>query len=137
MAEVVMNTISYVVSQSFETLPLVIQGDPKKIGISVFFIVFCNFFWVTVNYTIKIENCLYLADFLKSIEHNRKIRNSKNVLEKKFVKQKICNSYIYMHSRFFMDFWWRNFEIWPENPRTNFAHFLLFKDFYLTDLLVN
>ena len=114
-----------------------VQGDPEKIGISVFFIVFCNFFWVTVNYTIKIENCLYLEDFLKSIEHNRKIRNLKKYIEKKFVKQKMCNSYIYMHSRFFSLFWWRNIEIWPENPRTNFAHFLLFKDFYLTDLLVN
>ena len=113
-----------------------IQGDQEKIGISVFFVVFCNFFWVAVNYTIKIENCLYLEDFLKSIEHNRKIRNSKNYIEKKFVKQKMCNSYIYMHSRFFLVFWWRDFEIWPENPRTNFAHFLLFKDFYLADLLV-
>ena len=31
----------------------------------------------------------------------------------------------------------KNFEIWPENPRTNFAHFLLFKYFCLADLLVN
>ena len=75
-----------------------VQGDPKKIGISVFFNVFCNFFWVTVNYTIKIENCLCIADFLKAIEHNRKIRNSNFFLEKKFVKQKMCNSYIYMQA---------------------------------------
>ena len=60
--------------------------DPEKIGISVFFNVFFNFFWVTVNYTIRTENCLYWEDFLKSIEHNRKIHNSRNYIEKKFVK---------------------------------------------------
>ena len=35
---------------------------------------FCNSFWMTVKNTIKIENCLYLEFFLKSIEHIRKIR---------------------------------------------------------------
>ena len=81
-----------------------VQDDPKKIGISVFSTFFANFFGVTVNYTIQIGNCLYLVEFLKSIEHDRKIRNSKNYLEKKFVKQNMCNSYIYVHSRFFMGF---------------------------------
>ena len=65
----------------------IIQGDPEKIGISVFFNVFCTFFWVTVNYTIQIGNCLYLEDFLKSIEHNRKIRNSKF-----FFRKKVCET---------------------------------------------
>ena len=34
---------------------------------------------MTVNFTINIENCLYLEDFLKSIEHKRKICNSINI----------------------------------------------------------
>ena len=69
-----------------------IQGDPEKIWISVFFNVFCKFFWVTVSYTEKIENCLYLEDFLESIEHNRKIRNSKNYIEKKLRNKKCATA---------------------------------------------
>ena len=73
------------------------------------------------------------------MENNRKIRNSKNYIENMFVKQKMCNSYIYyMHSRFFC-FSDEGILRYGQKTRvhTYFAHFLLFKDFYLRDLLVN
>ena len=49
---------------------------------------FAIFFWVTANYSIQIGNCLYLEDFLKSMGHNRKIRNSKNYIEIKVCETK-------------------------------------------------
>ena len=42
---------------------------------------------MTVNYTIRIDNYLYLEDFLKAMEHNRKIRKSKLLY-----RQKVCET---------------------------------------------
>ena len=81
-----------------------------------------------VNFPLNIDNCLYLEYFLKSIDIIQK-----SSIQKRLCTRKLCNNYIYMHSPFFMEFWQRNFEIWPENPRTNFAHILLLKDFYMAD----
>ena len=53
-------------------------GCPPKIGISVLFIFFTIFF-MTVNFTLDIENCLYLEDFLKSSFTIEKFAIKKNI----------------------------------------------------------
>ena len=48
--------------------------------------------WLLKNITLNLESCMYFEDFAKYIENNRKIRNSKKFIEKKFVTQKMGNN---------------------------------------------
>ena len=102
-------------------------GCPKNSGISVIFNVSSQFFCMTVNFTLNIENGLCLEDILKSIEHNRKIRNYKKSREKVCKAKNVQQLHLYALTIFY---WALTNKFWDiAQKSTNFTHFFAFQRF--------